>query len=158
MANDTLLSIGVQDITGAKKRVNVFFVNTVTIAQITGWLADAAVALNAFLDGFITDAEVTLPVALPGGLATGASAGSTVRRGALMSFDNPTRFAWDQYIPAIDLDVIVGTNIDITDTGVANWIAAMVDGVTVSAVLIQPTNGSGEDVTGLNHATETFRK
>jgi hypothetical protein len=158
MANDTLLSIGIQDVVGARKRVNVFFVNTVTLAQITGWLADAAVALNGFLDGIITDAYVQLDVALPGGLATSPVAGSTVRRGALFTFDNPTRFAWDQYIPAIDTDILVGTEVDQSAGGVVDWLAAMVDGVTVSSVLIQPTNGSGEDLTSTTTAVETFRK
>jgi len=158
MADDILLSIGVKDIAGKSKRVPVFFPSTTTVAQITGWLADAAVALNAFLDGYITDAEVTLPVALPGGLATGATAGSTVRRGALFGFENPTRFAWDQYVPAIDLDVIVGTSVDPEATGVEDWLAAMVAGITVSSVLIRPTNGSGELLTNVLTSEETFRK
>src|SRR6185295_12063362 len=87
-----------------------------------------------------------------------ATAGSTVRRGALFGFENPTRFAWDQYVPAIDLDVIVGTSVDPEATGVEDWLAAMVAGITVSSVLIRPTNGSGELLTNVLTSEETFRK
>jgi len=158
MANDNLLSIGIVDVVGARKTVNVFFLNTVTLAQIQGWATSALVDLNAFNVGVIEYARVTLDLTLPSGLATSPVAGSTVRRGALFSYDNPTRFAWDQYIPAIDTDILVGTEVDQAAGGVDGWIAAMVDGVTVSSVLIQPSNGSGEDLTAVNHATETFRK
>lgn len=155
---DSLLSIGIVDIVGARKTVNVFFAASVTLAQIQGWLTVAAAHLAAFNVGVISDARVELDMTLPSGLPTTPVAGSTVRRGALLSFDNPTRYKWDQYIPAIDTSILVGTQVNQTAGGVDQWLADMVDGVTVSSVLIQPTNGSGEDLTSTFKAYETFRK
>jgi len=155
---DTLLSIKMHDITGAKKTVNVFFPAATTLAQVQGWWTDAAVALNAFSNIVIDGADVTLALTTPGGLATTPVAGSTVRRGALFSYNNSTRFNWEQYIPGVDPVIFIGTEVDQGATGVDDWIAAMVDGITVSSVLIQPTNGSSEDLTSVDHANETFRK
>jgi len=155
---DSLLSIKMHDIVGANKTVNVFFPAATTLAQIQGWWTAAAVDLNAFSNIVIDGASVTLELTTPGGLATVPVAGSTVRRGALFSFDNASRFKWDQYIPGVDPVIFVGTSVDQTATGVEEWIADMVDGITVSSVLIQPTNGSSEDLTAIDHANETFRK
>jgi len=158
MAHDVLLTIGIEDIVGATKTINVFFPAATTLAQVQGWATSALVNLSNFEFGVIKYADVTLPITLPGGIGTAPVAGSTVRRGGLMSFDNPTRYSWDQYIPAIDTTVLVGTDIDITNTDVAAWITAMTTGISVSGTFIQPTNGSGEDLTALRKATETFRK
>lgn len=158
MANDNLLTVNITDDAGKPKTVNVFFTASTTLAQIQGWATEGIASLDAMIDGVIESAEVTLAITLPGGLKTTPVANSTVRRGALLSFDNPTRYKWDQYIPTFTPSSMPNGVVDQTAAGIVDWLGEMVNGVTVSAVLIQPTNASGEDLTDIHKATETFRK
>lgn len=155
---DSLLSVGIRDVAGGTKTINIFFPEATTLAQVQGFATPVLGYINGMIDGVIDYARVTLDLTLPGGLRTTPVAGSTVRRGALFSFNNPTRYKWDTYVPAFDPDNLTGTTVNLNAATVDEFILAMVAGVDVSGTDIEPTNGSGEDLTSLDHADETFRK
>jgi len=155
---DTLLSIGVEDDAGATKRVPVFLPSTMTLAQIQGWSDLFAPILNDAIDGIITDVQVTFALTTPGGLRTTPVADSTVRRGADLTFSNPSRYKWPLYVPSWSLTLIANGDIDITDPNASDLISAYVDGLTFSSVLYQPLNGSAFDLTALSKSKEAFRK
>jgi hypothetical protein len=158
MAGDTLISVSVTDIVGAVKQNLVFLPSGTTLAQAQGFLTAFAPLVDALSQGVITHATVEFDLTLPSGLKSTAVAASTVRRGALWSFLNPTRYKWAAYLPAVDPSILSGTEVNPAAGGVAAYVAAYDTGITVSSVLIAPTNGSGEDLTALDHANETFRK
>lgn len=155
---DTLLSVGLLDDAGATKRANIFLPSTMTLAQIQGWSDVYVPLLNDVVDAAPTDAQVTFNLTIPGGLRTTPVADSTVRRGADLTFANPSRYKWPAYIPAWSLTLINSGNIDIITTAAADFISAYVAGLVVSSVTYQPTNGSGFDLTALSKSKEAFRK
>ena len=151
---DSLLSIKVGDDAGASKTVPVFFTPSVTPANIQTFLTAFAPLLNDVIDGIIESASLTLDLTVPGGLRTTPVVDSTVRRGAVESFANPSRFAWSLYVPTFSLTKITGGNIDVADADVVAFNAAYVTG----AGGFTPSNGGGLDLTALLHAAEAFRK
>lgn len=155
---DTLLSVGIEDDAGATKRVPVFLPSTMTLAQIQGWSDLFAPLLNDAIDGIITDAQVTFSLTIPGGLRTTPVTDSTVRRGADLTFANPSRYKWPLYVPSWSLTLITNGDIDVADPNASDLISAYVDGLTFSSVLYQPLNGSAFDLTALSKSKEAFRK
>lgn len=151
---DSLLSVKVVDDAGKSKTVPVFFTSSVTPANIQTFATDFIPLLDATIDGMITEATVTLDITVPGGIKASPVVDSTVRRGAVESFANPSRFNWSLYIPSFSLALITGGNIDITDAAVIALNAAYVTG----AGGFTPSNGLGLDLTAFLRAAESFRK
>jgi len=155
---DTLLSVGLGDDAGASKRANIFLPGSMTLAQIQGWSDLYIALLDAVTDGLVTGAEVTFGLTLPGGLKGSAAADSTVRRGADFTFANASRYKWGTYIPTWALSLIDTGNINVSDTDAAAFLSAYTNGLVVSSVTYQPTNGYTDDLTTLSNAKEAFRK
>jgi len=151
---DSLLSLKIGDDAGKSKTLPVFFTSSVTPANIQTFLTAFAPLADAVIDGIIESASLTLDLALPGGLKSSPVEDSTVRRGAVESFANPSRFAWSLYVPSFSLTKITGGNIDIADADVVAFNAAYVTG----AGGFTPSNGEGLDLTAMLHAAESFRK
>ena len=151
---DSLLSVKVADDAGKSKTVPVFFTPSVTPANIQTFFTAFAPLLNDVIDGVILSASMTLDLTMPSGLRTSPVADSTVRRGAVESFANPSRFAWSLYVPSFSLTKITGGQIDIADADVVAFNAAYVTG----AGGFTPSNGGGLDLTALLNAAESFRK
>lgn len=144
--------------TQVNQKPSTFFPSTTTLAQVQGWATDGIASLDDTIDGKIVSADVLLPITLPGGIKSAAVANSTVRRGALLSFDTPTRYKWDQYLPTFTPSKMADGVVDQTAAGIVDWLGEMVNGVVVGETAQQPTNASGEDLTDISKATETFRK
>lgn len=155
---DSLVSFQVLDDAGQTGNVHVFFDAGVTQAQLFGFANQFGTILDAAIDGKVTGARVTFDLTLSSTVKADPVADSTVRRGAQYSFGNTSRFSWGQYIPAWSLDLIDAGAIDTTNVDAQNLINAYVDGLTVSAVIIQPTNGYGADLNAFRRAIESFRK
>ena len=155
---DTLLSVGIIDDAGKVKRAPVFLPSTMTIAQVQGFSDLYCALLGAAIDGKIQDAQVTFGLTLPSGLPSSPVADSTVRRGADLTFSNPSRFKWPLYIPSWSLSLIDSGNVNVTTGAGSDLVSAYVDGLIFSSVTYQPLNGSGFDLTALSKSKEAFRK
>jgi len=151
---DSLLSIKVLDDAGKSKTVPAFFTSSVTPANIQTFATSFIPLLDAVIDGVVESATVTLDITVPGGIKTTPVTDSTVRRGAVESFANPSRFNWSLYVPTFSLTKITGGNIDISDADVIAFNAAYVTGTGG----FTPSNGAGLDLTAFLHAAESFRK
>jgi len=155
---DTLLSVGLLDDAGATKRNPVFLPGSMTLAQVQGWSDLFMPFLDGVTDGKITDAQVTFQLTLPGGLKSAPVTDSTVRRGADLTFETPSRYKWPLYVPSWSLTYITSGDIDTAPTPVSDFLSAYIDGLVFSSVTYQPLNGSGFDLTALSKSKEAFRK
>ena len=155
---DVSVTLGIQDSAGVPKTVLTRLPSATTLAQAQGFVTSYAALVDTIVGGVVTYAEVTLPLTLPGGIKSTPDVSSTVHRGGLFGYDNPSPFKWSQYLPSLVPSLFTGELVNIGDDDVAAYITAMEDGVTVSGTPIQPTNGYGDDLTTNTTATESFRK
>lgn len=141
-----------------RKAVTVFLPPATTLAQAGGFVTGFAPLIDAITGGVIVGAEVTLPLALPGGLKTTPDAGATVHRGGLFGFDNPSPYKWSQYVGSLTPTLFNGKLVNVGDTDVNAYLTAMESGITVSGTPVQPTNEYDDDLTTNVSAREAFRK
>jgi len=157
---DTLLSIGIRDITPkGKKRYGVWLPGGLTLAQYTAWSTAFQPTLDNTLDGAISDVllTITLPRAT-GDIKADPNDGSRVRRGGEFLYGVPSAARnWGIYLPSL-LPSIIDSGAILLDTAVAALVTQMVNGIDISGTTIQPTNGFGEDIESVILANETFRK
>lgn len=151
---DSLLSVKVRDDAGKSKTVPVFFTSSVTPANIQTFATAFIPLLDDVVDGVVESASLTLDITVPSGIKTDPVTDSTVRRGGVFSFDNPSRYNWSLYVPSFSLAKITAGQIDPAETDVAAFLAAYVTG----AGGFTPSNGLGLDLTAVLTAAESFRK
>ena len=154
MASDVMISANILDADGDTKAAHAFLGSAAIDADINTFAAFWLPLLDAVIDGKITGASVTKPLALPGGLKAGAVALSEVQKGANFSFVNASRYKFGVWIPAFTPSLFTGDVVNQGGAGVAAFIAAYVTGTGG----IAPTNGFGFDLTSLARATKNFRK
>lgn len=151
---DSLLSVKIVDDSGKSKNLPFFFTNSVTPANIQSFATAALPLLDGVIDGVIESASIATDITVPSGLKATPVTDSTVRRGGVFSFSNPTRFNWSLYVPSLSLTKIISGAIDTEDADMVAFVAAYVTG----AGGFTPSNGYGLDLTGLVAAREAFRK
>ncbi|HMC99947.1 MAG TPA: hypothetical protein VKH37_07335 [Ferruginibacter sp.] len=155
---DVLVSISTVSADGKRQAIDTWLPSGTTLAQAQGWLTGQAPLIDAITGAKILDANVSFPLTLPGGLKSSADVSSTNHRGGLFGFDNPSPYKWSQYIGALLPALIIGEDVNVGDTDVAAYLAAMEDGITVSGTPIQPTNQYGDDLTANVSAKAALRK
>jgi hypothetical protein len=151
---DSLLSVKIRDDEGQTKNLPVFFTSSVTPANVQSFATAFLPLLDNVIGGVVESASLTLDITVPAGLKAAPLEDVTVRRGAVMSFDNPSRYNWSLYVPSWNLAYIQNGAILVADPDPAAFIAAYVTG----AGGFTPSNGQGLDLTGLATAREAFRK
>ncbi|MCZ7544890.1 MAG: hypothetical protein M5R40_15810 [Anaerolineae bacterium] len=121
-----------------------------------------ALLIDPLILGAITRVGVTADVELPVGLAASASANSDVEEGARFQFRTENGFYTGLRLPTFDESLIVaGTRgVDLTDTDVAAFVAAMEDGIDTSGYggtdTVEPCDARDEDIVSLEFAREQF--
>ncbi len=93
-------------------------------------------------------------LALPGGLKAGAVASIDNRDGAVISFDNASRYAYSTWIPGWLPTLFTGNDVNQAGAGVAAFLA----GYTAGLGGVMPTNGFSDDLTSLLKAKKSIRK
>jgi len=154
MASDVLLSVNVLDADGDTRAAKVHLPAATSEADIATYAAAFMPLLDAVVEGKITSATYSKPLALPGGLKAGAVANSEVQKGANFSFVNSSRYKYGVWVPSWTPTLFTGDLVNQGGTGVAAFINAFIAGLSG----IQPTNGFGFDLTAISRATKTFRK
>lgn len=150
---DTLLSYTVLDADGDKGNVPVFIGGARTQAEIGAFNTFFAPLLDAVIDGQIVGGAYTIGVTLPGGLKVAPVANSERQLGALISFDNPSRFNWGLYVPTWHL-AYFNKNAITADAAVASFLAAYVTGDGT----VTPTNGESFDLSSVSKSRKAHRK
>src|SRR5689334_18991201 len=137
MAVPYLASIAITDATGDRKTMQVYFdPTTATLAQITTWLQNLALVVDAVSDGVIESMSLTLAVTLPGGLDTAPTGDVDIERGALIGFDaSGTPYRHSVWIPAFSTTMFTGDLVDFSNAGVQaldDYLTTTVTGITAS--------------------------
>ncbi len=151
---DTLISYTVLDADGDKGDVHVFVPAARTQAEIAAYNTNFAAALDAVIGGQIVSGSYTIELTLPGTIKSAPLALSERQLGALLSFDNPSRYNWGLYVPTWKPALFSGNDVDLAGVGVATFIANYVTGDGT----VFPTNGYAFDLTALSKSRKAHRK
>jgi hypothetical protein len=93
-----IISYGLIDYTGSKKTVPYFVPAGGTIAGAQGLVDVTAPLLDAVVDAYISDIQMTIQLSVPGGLKVAALVGNTVHEGALIDYSAAgTIYRWGTY-------------------------------------------------------------
>lgn len=155
MANTNLLSLRITDDADKSGAVNVFLPSAATLAQIQAYSDAFAAALDAITAGKITAATVALNLTLPGGLKANPITDRLLQFGSNWAFDAAnTPYRWTMHVPAVDLGIVVGGEIDTAPAYVTTFVNSIVTGDGTLA----PQDPYGNDLTALLGAVVSFRK
>lgn len=150
-----LMSIPITDAKGRQERVSLFFDDSEELADMQGYYASFAAALDAVTEGVVGNASITFTVAAPGGLKSSAVANSDVNEGGNLAFNTTGRYKFSFRVPAMLQSKFSGDSVQISDSGsVEALIAALVTGYSGVA----PTDPQGVDITGISTGKKTFRR
>jgi len=98
MGLSNIISYGVIDYTGDKKTIPYFIPAGGTIAGAQGLVDVTAPLIDAAIDAYISDIQMTISLAIPGGLKGAALVGNTVHEGALIDFSvTGSIYRWGTY-------------------------------------------------------------
>jgi len=151
------------DEAGLTSNTQVNIPDTVTVANAQIFAQEMAKYINAISDGAIVGISMAVRVPIPAAVRTTPVDGSRVEVGAYFGFrtdeNNPTSLR----IPARREAIVVDGSkaIDIEETQVAAFIAAMTDGIDLTAATpvagtgtVQPVDKRDEDIVSLRVAKE----
>lgn len=150
-----LISFGIEDADGHSKRFPFYMSASADDTDIAAAVAAIAPALDAVIDGKITDCRLTKSLSLPGGLKASAVAGCDVEKGANLSFNaQDTNKRYTVFVPTWEDAGLTGDAVK-TDGVYATFQAAIIAG--------NGTDKPGTDTNAnalLTYVTgeETFRK
>lgn len=159
MAVPNEVTVTIRDASGDKAQASFFVQGGFTLSQYNEMSADLANALDAVIGGVIDQMSLRLPVDLTA--LTGNTVGATSDVGDVGQFqfrsteNRPVKIN----IPGILEAVVASGSDDINqaDTDVAAFLAAMEDGISTLAGLIQPCNIGEDDIEVTEFARERFR-
>lgn len=154
MADDVLVSVRCIDIAGRKRLAHYFLPPATSEADIQTSLTAYAPLLDAVVAGKVDEAFYQKGLTLPGGLKGGAVANIDNRDGAVISYDNASRYAYSTWIPGWLPTLFTGNDVNQAGAGVAAFLA----GYTAGLGGVMPTNGFSDDLTSLNKAKKSIRK
>jgi hypothetical protein len=156
MALTTLISFGIVGAQGKSKRVPVYIVATANDTEIQAAIDAIAPAMDAAIDGQITDVLVTKAFTLPGGLKSSANDPSHAREGALLSFDAAgTNYTYSVYVPTWEEAGFADDTVLSSGSYAALEAALIASYGAGSRALTDPY---GNDLTAFLQGKRTFRK
>lgn len=126
-----------------------------TFANLISWLQGLGVAVDTITDGAITKIRISLLIPLPGGIKATPTAGTDNEKTGLFTMSaSGTPNAYGDDVPGIKNSVLVGNAVDLTNAGVAAFVAY----ITTVATGITPTDRYGNALVSARRANLTFRK
>jgi len=130
-----VISVVVQDGSGAKRAMNLYCADSETPADIQTFLTAHIPKLDDIVGGVIIAASLTQAMVLPGGLDTPALADHPVKWGGLFGFSaTGTQYRHGIYVPSI-LHTLVSEGGSIPDAGaIATWEASVLSGEAAIAL------------------------
>jgi len=130
--------------------------NATTLAQAQAFMTAFAVLLDNVVGAVLAEANVQLPLTLPGGIKSASDAGTELRRGALLDFSaSGTSYQHGIWVPGWDLAGFSGNDVLVSgDYGTFETSLLSVIGASGAA----PTDRYGNDLTTYNGGRKSFRK
>lgn len=131
--------------------------NADNLQDVSDWLLPI---IDDMIDGKIVSASWNYVPALVGGLKADADVNSDVEEGALFMFQSLYPYKTRVRIPTFKESQMLESSkqVDVANTEVAAFIAAMVDGFDIVTLDFNPADARGEDVTALISAVDAFQK
>lgn len=128
-------------------------------ANTEGFAAAWADAIDNIIGGVIRSAVAILGVDISALTNNVATSSSDVEEIASFQFQTENGIPVEVNIPGILETLVVNEsgNLDLTAPQVADFVALMEDGITVSSTLVEPCDVGNDDITGLVYARERFR-
>lgn len=128
-------------------------------ASVTGFATAWADAIDNLINGVIRSASALLGVDISALVGNVAASSSDVEEVGSFQFETAEGIVVDVNIPAFDETLINNDTgqIDQTLTAVQNFTTMMLDGITVSATLVEPVDVGDTDLIKLNYAKERSR-
>lgn len=153
-----------EDAKGAKSSLEYKFPTAAAGAANIAALIDAAktgaTLLDAVTKGRILDVSIGIKVDISAlSLKGSATSDSDVEEGARLQFNTAVDSLTGFRIPTFDEDFLLsGTKVvDLEDTDIADLVDFFVDGHTLSAVTVQPSDERGADIEAIVSARESFQ-
>lgn len=158
MAIPTMISFTLRDSDGDPNTVPIFVQSGLTLAQYTSF-SDAAVALlDAVTGAKVESANLTIGIALPGGLKASAVANSENQLGALFSLNTPARYKHGLRVPAWLPALFAGKEVDLEGAGVAAFVNMLTAGLDIGGTQVTPRDGYDNDLVSVATATKSHRR
>lgn len=160
-APHVFLVYSIKDAKGATSTTQLNFPVNVDIAVLQTFAQTTATMINSLIKGKIIDAGIGLAVDLSGAtIRATPDPNSDVEEGARFNWRSligaPTNFRLPTFDEAF---MLAGTQqVDTADTDVAAFIARILEGQTVVATNVSPSDDRGSDITALETARESFGK
>jgi len=102
--------------------VPLWIASGVTLANIQTWADAMCAKVDALSDSELTDVVMSVPLTLPSGLKSGATAGALNERGGIILFDTDGPHQDSVRIPAFNRTLMPGDTFDIAQQDVADFI------------------------------------
>jgi len=150
----------IEDASGDVASTSVKVISTTTAANLVGFAAGFATALNNIIAGKILSAAAFLGVDISGLTSNVVLDDSDVEHIGKFEFLSVLGFRVKVNIPCLHETSVMPTNSDAinqADSDVAAFIAAMEDGVSVTGALIEPCDIAESDIVSVVFAREAFR-
>jgi hypothetical protein len=142
---------------GHTKAIPFYFLQTTPLAQIQEWIAVVAPLLDAITDAKIATASIARGRKRPSGVKVNAKSGSTVHKGALLSFKAAdSRYQYSIFVPAICEDVMSKDTFNPAALDGAGQ--AFLDAVINQTQGVRTCNRSGADIISYVSGKRTHRK
>lgn len=160
MPEATEIVYSIQDDDGHQSTMSVRVPSTTLHSDVVAFADDVATLIDAVIDGFITRIGISTNVALPGGLKTAALLQAKVEQGATFIYTSAAGFLFRHRIPTFKYTLIDigGNTVDQADPAVSPLIAAMENGLTPVATLVEPCEHRDDDLTDISTAVQTYTK
>lgn len=127
--------------------------DTATVAEVQTWFDAVAEEIDNLTEGQITEASLTLPLTLPGGLKGAPVAGAFNERGGLITFDTDGPRAASIRIPAILKTIMPGDTFPLTGA-----VALFVTRMTTTTLTIRPRTEQDYQYTAGRKGSKSLRK
>jgi hypothetical protein len=133
--------------------------DTVSLTNARSFAQEMALLIDPLIKGKIERIGLGFMVTLPEGLKADFVAGADVEEGATLIYE-ASPYLFRHRLPTFDEQFIVaGTReVDLTDPDVSAFVDAMVDGLLIDAVQVQPCEWREQDLEALRSARETFQR
>lgn len=154
-----ILSYTLRDAKNQKSIVEIPIPGTTLVTDVLGALDAIGQLIDDITSGGLVDAVARL-IGTVTDWGSSADPASDVQEKALFTFNNPGPIAKFLNIPTINESVFEtgSVDVDLDDAGVAAFVDAMVDGVTVNAHVVAPCTIHEDDLTGVLRAEENWGK
>lgn len=150
------ITLSISDAKGDQSLVTIPVSSSETVVNVIDFAEAIIPLIQPLVTGALRAAEVSIPVAFTPWPAVASVA--DVQEKARFAFRTANGFLKHLSLPTFleSLFTPGSRDVDLADTNVAAFVTAMVDGLSVNATTVEPTDTRDEDITELEAASEAW--